>query len=308
MVKMSRKNKPITHPKKKAPTTLTLEKTQQENQPEEPASPLQNISSWRNVSKNERLVSGLIGSGLLMYGLPQFLSLRAQFSNAAGAYLLARGVTGHCPLYRALDIDSTPQGRMHHKGLTDPHPWQIRQLISTFRSPLEVYEFCRDPLQMAQFFPLVKHVEKTDDFQSVWTFTNRFKKLELSVNVELTQESSPHSLTWMAFPDSKMRITGHLQFNPGPSQEGTEIVATVHIIPPAGLIGTALMRMMSPFHDSALGEILHHMKEFLESDEVGRNQSTLLGKESSQDRPWSKAVKNYLQVRTIKSLANRSAL
>jgi hypothetical protein len=57
-----------------------------------------------NVDKNERLLS-LVGGGILaLYGVAR-LPLSAVAVVLGGGYLLYRGITGHCYIYRVLDIN-----------------------------------------------------------------------------------------------------------------------------------------------------------------------------------------------------------
>jgi uncharacterized membrane protein len=62
-------------------------------------------AAWRNISEGERLASGLGGAALLGYGLARRPSPASALYAAAGAWLLERGLTGHCALYQALGID-----------------------------------------------------------------------------------------------------------------------------------------------------------------------------------------------------------
>jgi uncharacterized membrane protein len=61
-----------------------------------------------NVGTGERWASGIVGGALALYGLTR-RSLPGALVATAGAALLYRGVGGHCPLYRALDIDTSAQ-------------------------------------------------------------------------------------------------------------------------------------------------------------------------------------------------------
>jgi len=262
-------------------------------------------ASSRNVSNGERMASGVIGGGLLMFGIPNFLSLRGQISNLAGLALLTRGVTGRCPIYSALGVDTTPNGRMHHRGITDPHPIQLRQTMSTFRSPAEVYAFCRDQDQVARSFTTVKQVKKIDERRTLWMFSDKAELVSFPVTVEITQEVEDDQLSWTAFPDSPFRINGTLQFKAGPHNQETEITATVHMNPPAGILGGTLMKWFSPVTQEAMSEVLHKMKQLLETGAITTNQNHVESGVKNAIGGWQNRVKSHLHVRTMQSLANR---
>jgi uncharacterized membrane protein len=65
-----------------------------------------------NVGRVERLVSGGAGGALALYGLTR-RSVGGGMLALLGGALAYRGITGHCPLYRALDVGTAepPAGR-----------------------------------------------------------------------------------------------------------------------------------------------------------------------------------------------------
>lgn len=58
-----------------------------------------------NVGEGERVVSLLVGGLLALFGLGR-LPLSALALALGGGYLVYRGLTGHCPAYNALDINT----------------------------------------------------------------------------------------------------------------------------------------------------------------------------------------------------------
>ncbi len=58
-----------------------------------------------NLSPAERMVSGLGGAFLLGLGLTRRSRLATAFLLAGGTMLVERGLSGHCPIYRAFGFD-----------------------------------------------------------------------------------------------------------------------------------------------------------------------------------------------------------
>src|SRR5262245_54441695 len=58
-----------------------------------------------NVGDTERMVSAVAGGLAVLFGLSR-LSLPSLVAIAAGGALLARGLTGHCSVYEALEMSS----------------------------------------------------------------------------------------------------------------------------------------------------------------------------------------------------------
>lgn len=65
-----------------------------------------------NLTSNERLASAAVGGALLVLGFKR-LSLPLMLMTAAGGALVARAVTGYCPL---TPVDGSPEDTRH---LTD---------------------------------------------------------------------------------------------------------------------------------------------------------------------------------------------
>jgi hypothetical protein len=66
------------------------------------------LPSYRNVGREERILSAGIGAALLGAGLAR-RSVGGAIMAAAGAALMARGWSGYCPALDALGIDHSDQ-------------------------------------------------------------------------------------------------------------------------------------------------------------------------------------------------------
>ena len=60
----------------------------------------------RNVGTVERWVSAIGGGALALYGLSRRSAIGGILASLGGS-IAYRGLTGHCPLYEALDIDTS---------------------------------------------------------------------------------------------------------------------------------------------------------------------------------------------------------
>ncbi len=63
------------------------------------------LSAEINLDQTERLLSA-VGGGALLLTTANLRSLRGLLATVAGASLLYRGMTGHCPLYSILGVQS----------------------------------------------------------------------------------------------------------------------------------------------------------------------------------------------------------
>src|SRR5438093_13016272 len=74
------------------------------------------MTNSQNVGQNERWASAIAGGALALYGLSRTSTAGALTALLGGA-ILYRGVTGNCPLYRALDINTAKQPRQDEDAL-----------------------------------------------------------------------------------------------------------------------------------------------------------------------------------------------
>src|SRR6185436_19485339 len=73
--------------------------------PTNPGASSEDAERETNLSRSERWVSVAGGGALALWGVAQ-LELGGVLAAGLGGYLVYRGVTGHCPLYRRLGISS----------------------------------------------------------------------------------------------------------------------------------------------------------------------------------------------------------
>ena len=63
-------------------------------------------ADWRNLSDEERMVSGFGGAVLLGLGLTRHSSLATTLLAIGGLMLIERSLSGNCLIYRAFGLDS----------------------------------------------------------------------------------------------------------------------------------------------------------------------------------------------------------
>src|SRR5688500_5803674 len=121
-----------------------------------------------NVGDSERAVSVAAGAIVGLLGLSRG-SLPGLLGAAVGGAMVYRGVTGTCPMYRAMDVDTTEPGQGEAEGLESLHNGVHITTAFGVRKPAEaLYGFWRDFENLPRIMTHLESVRVIDDRRSHW--------------------------------------------------------------------------------------------------------------------------------------------
>ncbi len=209
-----------------------------------------------NVGQVERYVSIVLGVFLLLTFIRR--SLFNLVIGITGAYLLQRGMTGHCVVYTALgikrEVEGEQQGIVVHRTLTVNRPIE------------EVYRFWRNFENLPRF---MQHLEAvtTNDGRSHWVAKAPFDRV-VEWDAEIIDERENERIAWRSVEGADIRNQGEVRFRSAPDRRGTEVEVTLQYEPPAGSLGAAVAKLLGEEPDSQVREDLRHFKEFMETGEI----------------------------------------
>ena len=186
-----------------------------------------------NLGRWERIGSVAAGAGLLYLATrrPRMRGAR----HALGASLLARGVTGHCPVKRALTGDEIAR--------TDTKRWlggtagiHVRESVVIGRPVGEVYRFWRDLGNLARFLRHVERVDVIDARRSHWVVRGP-GNMRLEWDAEILSDEPNALLSWKSTTPADIVSAGSVIFRPIGSEQ-TQIAVHFQYSPPGGRVGT----------------------------------------------------------------------
>ncbi|NLG43482.1 MAG: DUF2892 domain-containing protein, partial [Phycisphaerae bacterium] len=122
-----------------------------------------NTKTEANVGQAERIASVAVGGTAALAALRMLVGrhpLLGVSLAAGGAYLLRRGLTGHCALYETFGVRAEDADK-----LSNPFTRELRteNSMTVMRSPQELYRLWCDPEAIVQFLPLMERVDQHDD-------------------------------------------------------------------------------------------------------------------------------------------------
>ncbi len=211
-----------------------------------------------NVGHVERALCVSAGTALAVYAarrrgwaIPGWL--------AAGA-LLYRGVSGRCPAYRSLGINTNTSAT--------PIPYEtgvkVRVGITISRPRQEVYAFWRQLENLPRFMNHLTKVEQLEDGRSHWEAKGPLDQT-VGWDAEIINEIPGELLAWKSVPGSDVDNAGSVHFNDSKEVEGTEVVVKLQYHPPAGAVGAWVARVFDSDPKQAVADDLERLKVLLES-------------------------------------------
>lgn len=139
-----------------------------------------------NVGEKERIASALLGGGLMAAGWRGHRLL-----GLLGLGLLARAVSGKCPLYQAFGVSSCHGHHQVHGGHTAlTGEVTVQESIIVQAMPMRVYEFWRDLSNLPLFSDNILSVTETGQNQSHWVArAHGLEGHNMTWNAEMTMDN-----------------------------------------------------------------------------------------------------------------------
>jgi len=206
-----------------------------------------------NVLPVERGFSAVIGTIFLVAGLRRG-SLPLLLG---GGVLLYRGVTGFCPIYRALES---------HAGTALSDGLQIEESITVNKPSDQVYALWRGLENLPRFMSHIDSVTVVDRHRSHWV-AKMTAPLRLEWDATIVDEEDNKKLSWRSLPGSSIDHTGAVLFHSAPGRKGTEVKVILSYKPPAGNAGAAAAQLMRRITKNQIRMDLRSFKAVAETGE-----------------------------------------
>jgi uncharacterized membrane protein len=214
----------------------------------------------RNVSGIERAAS--VAAGLLLMGATRRTRGRA-LATALGAGLMARGLSGYCPINAA----TRRGGRRRddtRKALGGPRGVHVTESI-VVRAPREkVYAFWRSLSNLPRFMTHLERIDVTSDTRSHWV-TSGPAGTRLEWDAALINDKPPDLIAWRSLPGAEVASAGSVHFHETP-EGGTEIRVRLQYDPPAGKVGAWLSARFGGDPALQIREDLQRLKELFDRE------------------------------------------
>lgn len=210
-----------------------------------------------NIGSIERWSSATTGGLLLAYGVSQRSSAGVALT-LAGTALLARGASGHCPVYDTLGVTTARQPAIAvHDAI------RVQALIE------DVYRFWRQLDTLPAFMRYLERVDDLGNGRSHWIARGP-GGLTFEWDAEIVHEVENALITWRSLPGGDVATSGAVRFDPIRRGSSTQVTLALHYDPPAGRLGGAFAALVGREPSRTIREDLRRLKQLLETGEVPR--------------------------------------
>jgi len=224
----------------------------------------------RNVGQVERWVSLLAGALLaaVAYRRRGFVQVAAGLATGELAY---RGLTGFCPIYGLLGIDTSPPRGMRNPAASVPYGRGVRveHSIAVARPASELYDFWRQLTTLPQFMQHIEEVTTLTDTRSRWRVRAPIGS-RVSWEAEIINDVPGQLIGWRSLPGSAIHHAGSVHFD---QRDGlTEVRVVLEYAPPARYVGASVARILGEEPHKQISEDLRRFKAILERGEPANLQ------------------------------------
>jgi uncharacterized membrane protein len=264
-------------------------------------------SDQPNVGMAERHVSLIAGTYMVTSGLKKMLRGQGLMRTLLGAGLLYRGLSGSCPLYKKLGIDSIDSKAVRNAGnaigsavtsatgaissaaeslhitggrrkgnepSADPSAYNgrsihVEQSVTISRPASECYAFWRDLETLPQIMSHLKEVKVLDDKRSHWVAKAPLG-FDVQWDAEIINDEQDKLIAWRSIGSATVDNSGSVRFVET-SNGMTEVKVTLDYIPPAGKVGSVIAKLFGEEPNQTVKSDLQKFKQLMETGEVASN-------------------------------------
>jgi uncharacterized membrane protein len=214
-----------------------------------------------NISATEKWVSTVAGAALALAGYKRSntaLSL-------AGLGLVARGVSGFCPVSAAIGRDTASNDT--RQALGGPRGVRVEASTTIYRPAQEVYSYWRQLDNLPRFMEHLQEVQDLGGGRSRWTARGPLG-VPVSWEAEIINDIPSELISWRSVGDSDVVSAGSVRFKPAGGDHGTEVRVKLQYDPPAGKVGATVAWLLGEDAQTQIEEDLRRFKQLLETGEI----------------------------------------
>jgi uncharacterized membrane protein len=224
---------------------------------------------YENVGYEERVVSALLGGGLVLYGLKGRSGVIGSMTALMGIALLNRAASGYCPAYHAMGIgtrDRSDTSLLGRPKVRTNRAIKIKQSITIQRSARDLYRYWRQVENLPQIMSHLQSVVAMNEHQSHWIVKTLPNAPEIEWDAEIINEVDHERIGWRTLKGAVVEHAGSVVFE-ARGNATTHVTVTLQYDPPGGPLGAALALLFGQDPAKTIGEDLARFKDVMEKED-----------------------------------------
>ncbi len=207
-----------------------------------------------NVPLEERALSIFTGSLLLLRAFRPKKGFGLLSLLGAG-YMIYRGYTGHCPIYKALD---KPKLDNPVKNLN------IKVTMFINKPRKDVYDYWRNLENLPAFMTHLEKVTNLSEGQSHWKAKVPGNLATFEWDARIVKEEPGELIAWQSLSNSTIQNAGKIEFSDA-GEKATEVTVVISYIAPLGLAGNAVMQLFNNKVEKIIEQDIMNFKQHFEA-------------------------------------------
>ncbi|HEX8499392.1 MAG TPA: SRPBCC family protein [Pyrinomonadaceae bacterium] len=223
-----------------------------------------------NVGEVERWACAIGGGALALFGVTRG-SLGGIALALVGAALVQRGVTGHCNVYEAMNINTAEGGALRNSenvSVPAERGTKVEKSVLINRPPAELYRYWRNFENLPRFMNHLESVTVSGGDRSHWV-AKAPGGTTVEWDAEVYNEKEGELIAWRTLEGSQVASAGSVRFEEAPGGASTLVRVSLKYDPPGGKLGSLVARLFGENPDQQIDEDLGRFKQLMESGAAG---------------------------------------
>ncbi len=215
-----------------------------------------------NVGRAERALSVAGGVLIAIDGIRRINPIGVLLGGL-GAALIYRGVSGRCPLYERLHVNTRRShgpvrpSDFYEKGV------HVSESVTIQRPAQSIYDLWRGVENLPVLMTHLRSVTALDDRRSHWV-ANAPAGFAVEWDAEIIVDEPGQRIAWRSLEGADVDSRGTVQFVDLGQGRGTEVRVTLEYIPPAGRLGAGIARLFGEDPQTQIRDDLARLKLAME--------------------------------------------
>ena len=229
-----------------------------------------------NIGDVQQVLSAIAGMVFLAAGLTRLSRRTLSGATLAmvGGGLLYRAMSGYCPAFGAMGIDTSDSNqprelndtsRLGRRKVHTDRATKIERAIEINRPSNEIYRVWRSLDNLPRIINHLDSVQVINERLSHWEVKTIPGAPKVAWDAEIINDVENERIGWRSLQGADVANTGSVEFKPTGDGKRTWLTVTLQYEPPGGQIGVTMAKWLGADPDTKIGVDLQRFKEQMET-------------------------------------------